>query len=197
MVVVDPKYVVKTERLLLRPLKLEDAEDVALMRKDPEVMKHTNGSKEVLIQVSYIPINQLQRLANYHCSDNSWNFAIELLDTKSSSPRVIGLIGAVRTPEIGYMFNSSYWGKGYATEALRAFIPLFFEHFSGKEGQFLDYTEALTDPELVSSQNVLVKAGFKLYERKEKDFENPILGIRDTLVYRMERSAVTGTPRPM
>jgi RimJ/RimL family protein N-acetyltransferase len=41
MVVVDPKYVVKTERLLLRPLKLEDAEDVALMRKDPEVMKHT------------------------------------------------------------------------------------------------------------------------------------------------------------
>jgi RimJ/RimL family protein N-acetyltransferase len=95
------------------------------------------------------------------------------------------------------MFNSSYWGKGYATEALRAFIPLFFEHFSGKEGQFLDYTEALTDPELVSSQNVLVKAGFKLYERKEKDFENPILGIRDTLVYRMERSAVTGTPRPM
>ncbi|KAH3920414.1 hypothetical protein HBI56_069710 [Parastagonospora nodorum] len=191
MVVVDPKYVVKTERLLLRPLKLEDAEDVALMRKDPEVMKHT----------SLLPTDDLRKTKEWiqgsFDTDNSWNFAIELLDTKSSSPRVIGLIGAVRTPEIGYMFNSSYWGKGYATEALRAFIPLFFEHFSGKEGQFLDYTEALTDPELVSSQNVLVKAGFKLYERKEKDFENPILGIRDTLVYRMERSAVTGTPRPM
>jgi RimJ/RimL family protein N-acetyltransferase len=40
MVVVDSKYVVKTERLLLRPLKLEDAEDVVLLRKDPEVMKH-------------------------------------------------------------------------------------------------------------------------------------------------------------
>ncbi|KAH3974948.1 hypothetical protein HBH98_080610 [Parastagonospora nodorum] len=191
MVVVDPKYVVKTERLLLRPLKLEDAEDVALMRKDPEVMKHT----------SLLPTDDLRKTKEWiqgsFDTDNSWNFAIELLDTKSSSPRVIGLIGAVRTPEIGYMFNSSYWGKGYATEALRAFIPLFFEHFSGKEGQFLDYTEALTDPELVSSQNVLVKAGFKLYERKEKDFENPILGIRDTLVYRMERSSVTGTPRPM
>jgi len=41
MVIVDPKYMAKTERLLIRPLKLEDAEDVALMRKHPEVMKHT------------------------------------------------------------------------------------------------------------------------------------------------------------
>lgn len=42
MVVVDPHIVAKTERLLLRPLKLEDAEDVVLMRKHPEVMKHTS-----------------------------------------------------------------------------------------------------------------------------------------------------------
>jgi RimJ/RimL family protein N-acetyltransferase len=41
MVVVDSKYVARTERLLLRPLKFEDAEDVVLMRKDPKVMMHT------------------------------------------------------------------------------------------------------------------------------------------------------------
>jgi RimJ/RimL family protein N-acetyltransferase len=41
MVIVDPNVFAKTERLLLRPLKLDDAEDVVLMRKDPEVMKHT------------------------------------------------------------------------------------------------------------------------------------------------------------
>jgi RimJ/RimL family protein N-acetyltransferase len=41
MVVVDEKYVARTERLLLRPLKLDDAADVVLMRRDPEVMKHT------------------------------------------------------------------------------------------------------------------------------------------------------------
>jgi RimJ/RimL family protein N-acetyltransferase len=41
MVVVDPQIVAKTERLLLRPLELNDAEDILLMRKDPEVMKHT------------------------------------------------------------------------------------------------------------------------------------------------------------
>lgn len=42
MVVVDPNIVTRTERLLLRPLKLEDSEDVVLMRKHPEVMKHTS-----------------------------------------------------------------------------------------------------------------------------------------------------------
>jgi hypothetical protein len=42
MVVVDPEIFARTERLLLRPLRLEDAEDVLLMRKDAEVMKHTS-----------------------------------------------------------------------------------------------------------------------------------------------------------
>jgi hypothetical protein len=42
MVVVDPKIFARTERLLLRPLRLEDAEDVVLMRKHPEVMMHTS-----------------------------------------------------------------------------------------------------------------------------------------------------------
>ncbi|KAL5115423.1 hypothetical protein ACEQ8H_006643 [Pleosporales sp. CAS-2024a] len=190
MVFVDSKYVVRTERLLLRPLKLEDAEDVLLMRKDPEVMKHT----------PLLPSDDLQKTIEWiqGCFDreNNWNFAIELL-ASTASPRVIGLIGAVRTPEVGYMFNASYWGKGYATEALRAFIPLFFEHFSGGEDDLYNYAEAHTDTELVSSQNVLLKAGFKLHERREKDFENPVLGTRDTLVYRIERSDIVGTPCPM
>jgi RimJ/RimL family protein N-acetyltransferase len=41
MVVVDSKIIAKTERLLLRPLVMEDAADIVLMRSHPEVMKHT------------------------------------------------------------------------------------------------------------------------------------------------------------
>jgi RimJ/RimL family protein N-acetyltransferase len=211
MVVVDPNVFAKTERLLLRPLKLDDAEDVVLMRKDPEVMKHT----------PLLPNDDLESTKEWirgcHDRDNNWNLVVEILpynkadsvlehsstlDTWASSaptepsreqsaPRVIGLIGAVRAPEVGYMFNSDYWGKGYATEALRAFMPLFFEHYAGGEYEKFEYAEALTDPELKSSQNVLRKVGFELVERREQDFENPVLGWRDTLVFRMDRPSNT------
>lgn len=128
-----------------------------------------------------------------HDRDNCWNFCIELLPgangETSTGPRVIGLIGAVRAPEVGYMLNANYWGKGYATEALRAFLPLFFDHFCGGEQPRYEYAEAHTDPELIASHNVLQKVGFTLFELREKDFENPLLGLRDTLVYRIHRPA--------
>lgn len=128
-----------------------------------------------------------------HDRSNCWNFVIELRPSTSSqtvsstSPRVIGLIGAVRAPEVGYMLNHNYWGKGYATEALRAFLPLFFDHFSGGEQGRFEYAEAHTDPDLITSQNVLKKVGFELFEIREKDFENPVLGWRDSLIFRYKR----------
>jgi RimJ/RimL family protein N-acetyltransferase len=167
---------------------MEDAEDIVLMRSDPEVMKHTP-----LIATADIEKSK-DWIQGCHDRENCWNFVIELLrndeiSQNCSHPRVIGLIGAVRAPEVGYMFNRNYWGKGYATEALRAFMPMFFAHFSGQDGQmFYEYAEAHTDPELVASHNVLVKAGFELAEVREKDFDNPVLGLRDTLVYRMSRA---------
>lgn len=123
-------------------------------------------------------------------SDNNWNFAVVLDSSPNTHPQVIGLMGAVRAPEIGYMFNSEHWGKGYATEALRAFMPLFFAHYNGEEAEKFEYAVALTDTELVSSQHVLLKAGFRLHERRDKDFENPVLGTRDTLVFRMYRDGL-------
>ncbi|KAF2195376.1 acyl-CoA N-acyltransferase [Zopfia rhizophila CBS 207.26] len=185
MVVVDPKITARSSRLLIRPLVMEDAADIVLMRSHPEVMKHT----------PLVPSNDIEKskawIQGCHDRDNCWNFCIELLPSEteahSPGPQVIGMIGAVRAPEVGYMLNHNYWGKGYATEALQAFMPLFFEHYSGGVHERFEYAEAHTDPELVASQNVLQKVGFKLFEVREKDFENPILGLRDSWIYRMAR----------
>ncbi|ORY00600.1 GNAT domain-domain-containing protein [Clohesyomyces aquaticus] len=191
MVVVDPSITAKTERLLLRPLRMDDAADIVLMRENPEVMLHTPT----------LPSSDLSScqawIQGCHDAPNNWNFAIELLPTFSFSypsealsnqPRVIGMMGAVRAPEIGYMLNQQYWGKGIATEALRAFMPLFWKHYSGENGaERFAYSEAHVDYSLMRSQNVLKKVGFRLLEVREKDFENPVLGWRDSHIYRMER----------
>ena len=64
---------------------------------------------------------------------------------------------------------------------------MFFDHFSGEEHGRFEYAEAHTDPDLITSQNVLKKVGFELYEVREKDFENPILGWRDSVIFRYKR----------
>ncbi|KAF2742693.1 acyl-CoA N-acyltransferase, partial [Sporormia fimetaria CBS 119925] len=189
MVIVDPKYTTKTERLLLRPLRLDDAPAVNVMRAHPEVMLHT----------PMLPCDDISKtlawIQGCHDRPNNWNFAIELLPSEgtpdlSDSSRVIGLVGAVRAPEVGYMLNFDYWGKGYATEALRGFLPLFFEYYSGgerEEQERFEYAEAQVDPVLRTSRRVLEKAGFQKYEFKPDNFENPVLGLRDTVVYRRYR----------
>ncbi|KAK3208141.1 hypothetical protein GRF29_96g1563760 [Pseudopithomyces chartarum] len=108
MVVVDPKITAETERLLIRPLAMADAEDIVLMRRDPEVMKHT----------PLLPSDDVEKskawIQGCFDRDNCWNFVIELLHSApdaAAAPRVIGLIGAVRAPEVGYMLNTGYWGR--------------------------------------------------------------------------------------
>jgi RimJ/RimL family protein N-acetyltransferase len=41
MVVVDPQIRVESQRLLLRPLVMDDAAAIRLIRSDPETMLHT------------------------------------------------------------------------------------------------------------------------------------------------------------
>ncbi|CAD0043355.1 unnamed protein product, partial [Aureobasidium pullulans] len=40
---------------------------------------------------------------------------------------LIGILGSVTFPEIGYRFSPSHAGRGYATEALLAFTPALFK----------------------------------------------------------------------
>jgi RimJ/RimL family protein N-acetyltransferase len=109
---------------------------------------------------------------------NSFRFAIE---ERSNPGKVVGVIGSrfSEPPECGYMFRTDMWGRGYATEALRAWLDVYWallrkdvtlEGKSSAEHR----TEAeslLAETELgnAGSRRVLVKCGFTELRTWEDD----------------------------
>ncbi|OAX81514.1 hypothetical protein ACJ72_04147 [Emergomyces africanus] len=99
--------------------------------------------------------------------DNGRAHASENSPTESPPVTMIGIVGTHRTDpvaELGYVFHPSAWGKGYATEAVSAFIDRFWsEQMTTKE------IEAQVDPKNVASANVLGKCGFSLVAEADED----------------------------
>jgi len=111
---------------------------------------------------------------------------IELLPSSQSPPstptskekyKPIGSLGSPRPGELGYMFHPSSWNKGYATEALIAFLKTYCTVL----GKDIGVIVAHTDVENMGSQRVLVKAGFR--EVRREGWENVTLGVRESVVF--------------
>ena len=163
--------------------------DVSTFNRD-----HIAGScaDNVRSQLPAVNIDQARRwLSDRALGVDVFNFAIELKspsDSENNQPfKFIGVLGSYHWPAVGYLIHPEYAGKGYATEALQAWLRAYFEHVpTSREGGF-DYVEASTDTQNWGSRKVLERCGFKLCEIHEKDFENLVFGLRDTAVYRIAR----------
>jgi RimJ/RimL family protein N-acetyltransferase len=90
--------------------------------------------------------------------------------------------------------STAHAGKGYATEALRAYLSAYFAHVpspSVSNGLGYDYVQAETDQDNIASQRILQKCGFQHVETIVNGFESPILGLRDTVIYRIARPGMS------
>jgi RimJ/RimL family protein N-acetyltransferase len=123
-----PDYPIRTERLLVRPLRLDDVDALLAYRSRPDVCRY----------LPFEPMGRqviLDRLAEqWACTTltdegQSLTLGVELAGTAE-------LIGDVilfwhsrlhRGGELGYVFNPDVAGRGYATEAARAVLQLGFE----------------------------------------------------------------------
>jgi ribosomal-protein-alanine N-acetyltransferase len=118
--------ILETNRLYLRRMTIEDAENIYLLNLDPEVIQYTGDDAFESIESAQ------QFLLNYdHYS--KYDFGRWAVIEKNSDA-FLGWCGLKYTPEtdeydIGFRFNKKYWNQGYATEAAQACIVLGFEKY--------------------------------------------------------------------
>lgn len=127
-------------------------------------------------------------------SPNSLNYGVFIRPSSASdseppgADRMVGILGvpgassAPGIAEVGYVYDESVWGQGYATEALAAYMEVYWNY--AKE---VDYMVGNVDPENIPSIKVLKKCGFVAVDYLVKNIVLPALGMRDTIVFRIER----------
>jgi len=74
-----------------------------------------------------------------------------LATTEVEKPRMIGVLGSPREAELAYKLHPDFWGKGYMSEALKAFIEIYWA------GKFI-----------FKSSNSLQRAKYYLQRTKQK-----------------------------
>ncbi len=147
----------ETTRLILRPFKKEDAEDVfECWESDPDVAKYmfwtSHNDIEKTKEWIAFEIGQIEK-------EDWYRFAIELKGTKELiGTALIYYEEEVSCWEIGYNLGKKYWGKGYITEAMEKVIEFAVEQLAISQivGRYAKENPA--------SGNVMKKLGFQ-YEK--------------------------------
>lgn len=142
----------ETERLILRPVTLDDCDDIYEYSKNPNVGIHA-GWKPHESKKETAGIMKMIFIGQEHI------FGIVL----KSSGKLIGTIGLIKDPKrdnkeacmLGYALHEAYWGKGIMTEAAKAVVD-----YAEKQAD-ITIISAYCYPDNLRSRRVLEKCGFE------------------------------------
>jgi RimJ/RimL family protein N-acetyltransferase len=143
----------QTERLVLRPLGLADADAIFAMRSDPVVQRYGSHPPWTDRQAA---LDWLDRNARGVAAGEHAQFAIARRDdgVVVGSCTLYGLDAQCRSAEVGYALAVPEWGKGYANEAVATMLDWGFDQLD------LNRVEADIDPRNVPSARALERLGF-------------------------------------
>lgn len=168
---------IKTPRLLLRKLKLEDAADMFEYASDPEVAREVVWEPHRSIEDSREFIDSVVRkYADKRTSE--WGLVLK------ETGRLAGTCGFVwwkpehAKAEFGYALSRRYWGRGLMTEAVAAVIEFGFSRMK------LHRLEARCIITNTGSEKVMLKNGMK-YEGLQRDSVYEKGGFKSLKLYSM------------
>ena len=157
--------VLRTPRLELRPLTLEDEDLAVALFTDPEVVRYVCDVYTPEAIKDHLPV-EVERGAGGRIG--IWTAKLIETGAKIGTGVLLPLpIDAKDTDwsllvhdrypdaeiEVGYMLLPGAWGQGFATEICVCLLQFAFEHMA------LDEIKAVTDPGNLASQRVLQKCG--------------------------------------
>jgi [ribosomal protein S5]-alanine N-acetyltransferase len=138
----DP--LIQTERLLLRRMRLDDAEALYAIFRDPETMLYWSTLPHAsLAQTLAFTTHTISACDSGKADD----FAVVF------EGKVIGKAGVWQNDEVGYIIGREAWGRGLAREAMRAIIARAFAQGRAR-------LHADVDPRNDRSLKLLKKLGF-------------------------------------
>jgi ribosomal-protein-alanine N-acetyltransferase len=141
---------IPTDRLLLRPWRLADVEDVLAYAQDPEWSRFLR-----LLPLPYTRPDAERFLARQLLRDPVEHAAWALeLDGRAVGGVDLRFEFDQRTAEIGYSLARLHWGRGLCSEAARAVIDTAFTRYAD-----LNRIHARADNRNTRSQRVMEKVG--------------------------------------
>lgn len=150
-----------TERLVLRPFRQEDADDLYAYQSLPEVAKY-------LYRPPYTPERCAEAVKERAAASGAWSADgddLVLAVCPRDEPGVVGEVvlklanARARQVEIGWIFNPAFSGRGYATEAARALAVAAFDELRAHR------VFARLDAENTASARVCERLGMRLEAR--------------------------------
>lgn len=148
--------VLETERLIMRPLELSDAEDFFAMNNNPNVYIYLRTPITTITEAK----EYIQKISNEYQKNGIARFAVILKKTNT----LIGFSGLrfrenlennhINFYDLGYRFAEEHWHNGYATEAAIAWLDYGFTTLN------LSAIHACAVCDNVGSNKVLQKVGF-------------------------------------
>lgn len=147
---------IETERLILRPITIDDAYDVYEWGSDPMVNRY-------MPYPLHENVHQAEEWINSLAGKNEFVFCLK------DSGEVVGggsmsYHEKYKAYELGYNLKRKHWGAGYATEAAKALIQWAYQEL-GVHDFFARHAKANH-----ASEHVIKKCGFqfKEYGKMEK-----------------------------
>jgi RimJ/RimL family protein N-acetyltransferase len=152
----------ETERMVLRPLTLDDVDTLVALDRDPEVMRYITGGRPT-------PRDEVVETVRRRIG-RRW-----MADDRATAEFVgwFGLVPSAITAgeyEVGYRLRRVAWGKGLATEGTRALIDLAFT----ERGATRIWAETMAVN--TRSRAVMERCGLRYARTFHVEFDDPIDG---------------------